>query len=375
MEQPEMKLRLWVAGRPNRQEGELLPSLAVEIVNPLDSALLVQTVTPLRRDGKRAIPTALQAHEGHLQDLLETAIETALEGYQTLSMEWDQLPGRPAWLETCIEWIRMGDRWVCRGHYVGGKFSLNGLPATSPVGVVRPDLLRAWSLLQQHLSALTATERLSAQVDPEQDAILHLDGHSGGILLHEALGHPAEADNPCSRWGCPPVRGLQVQDLPSAEWGPDYSTADDGQPGIPIMLGGAPVRPLDQASGNRFLGVKPEGAAFLIRQRNMKVTLLVPDSASSAMFDPNAAVLAGGISSTTGTMLLACGMTVGGRPQVIRLRIPPGAIADITGNGLPRFDNATICVKAGCSHVVGISCVGLQIRLREPISNFLMHEG
>lgn len=367
-----VKLRVWIATNPQKNETVFL---SVEIADVQERKPLLVEVTPLSpKDGERKIVSNLRKRSDSLKFEMPNSnkiVNDTLKAYHMVMSAVSDFEPIPAWLEACSEWVKTRQGWLFRKSYIGGKLSLQN-DESCPFGDAGNTFEDVWAHLANKYSNIAKRLDVAkiAQFDLKGTR-LSLDGHSAGIFVHEAIGHPAEVDNDIKDYKMPRSKGLEVLDVPSASWGMDYSISDEGLNGSEVLL--LPCgKLLNNTSGNAFVGWNEKHAEMLIRQRNIYVRLSDTVQISTGADLPNAILIFGGISSKNRFLVLKAIINLNGQLRVATLNLPQGSVLMIQPNGYPRLTWASICIKKGFAHIFGLSVIGIDIEFSRPLSTYLI---
>jgi hypothetical protein len=366
-----IKVRVWLTRKPQRQAPYQSMRLLVQAATGAPPAPLIHALVELPPE--MSVDSLLHEVRSRLAPLalppveIDTLLDELTAARQILSAEVGRLSAAPGWTEFCCElvWRQPESAVLSRRRYVGCIFPLlKGAPYQ--LGAAGESIRAAWEALIVRCAAAMPDHLIGAlaPLDLASNAMI-MDGHSAAILVHETLGHAGEEDSMIHQYQAPTVEGLQVRDIPAAPWGMDYRVADDGSTGREVLVLPRMCRAsLTSATGNLFLGLSADHAAFSVRQRNLVIERTVcPRSAA-----PNTVLVAGGVNSSTGHVVLRGIALVNAQPVAFTSSFPLSAEIRLRPNDLPTAQNVGVCIKNGATHLFGISSGGIVLELTQAVA-------
>ena len=363
-----------MAGRPNSSPQVVRPVLCVEVIDL--GARQVQPTLKVRLNpgiDEKGLLSGLLEYEhvlGHTA--LQFVVDNAIAGCEVMNQVSGLCSPIPTWMESCTELICLEGQWASRRCYVGGRVPfVSGLPPF-PLGAVGDSVGDAWQAFAAHHSRFRRLHRqLNQDLAPLDStcASLSLDGYSAGVFAHEAIGHPSEEDNRLAMPGHSVLTELDVVDLPCSAWGMNYEVSDTGARGRPVPLN-LTSPSLTVASGNAFFGISQGHTHLLVRQRNLSISGRVSDSGRGVR--RNSVLVYGAVSYRDVTLEMLCLLNADEQLRTVVIRVAPNMLESISANGMPAVMNASICMKKRCSHVIGLSSVGLSIDFRSPVLGLIL---
>ena len=279
------------------------------------------------------------------------------------------------WLETCHEYRVFEDGDLrSNGVYAGGRFAV-GEGCTFPLGASGMTAEEAWLRLAERVAEWTQPPSRGIGLRPfdAETQNLSLDGLSGGVLLHEIVGHVSESDFTTQTEHR--IRNLEIFDVPCSSSGMDYSISDQGRTGHAVQLATLDGK-IDFSTGNGFICWGPkELPQLLVRQRNLEARFVGKQDTgqpSNHSWGANGILMGAGVNSKDGKIVLRCGVKTRDTIKAIKIVIPPNLKLDVAANRLPIKTNSSICMKSGRTHIVSLSSPGIDVTFQSSIGNLLV---